>query len=78
MLCWSVNEYFFETESFVLCWGFIGILKIRVGWVLEAMKYYLAIVGNKKRLEDHSPFEVRALVYKILSIKEWDSQENAR
>uniref|UniRef100_A0AAR5P2Q4 Phosphorylase b kinase regulatory subunit n=1 Tax=Dendroctonus ponderosae TaxID=77166 RepID=A0AAR5P2Q4_DENPD len=57
---------------------FRGILKIRVGWVLEAMKYYLAIVGNQKRLEDHSPFEIRSLVYKILSIKDWDPQENAR
>ncbi|KAL1514297.1 hypothetical protein ABEB36_003576 [Hypothenemus hampei] len=55
---------------------FRGILKIRVGWVLEAMRYYLDIIGSKKKLEDHSPYEIRLLVYKILSIKEWDSQKS--
>ncbi|CAH1131091.1 unnamed protein product [Ceutorhynchus assimilis] len=55
---------------------FRGILKIRVGWVLEAMKYYLQIIKNTKKLEDHSPFEIRLLVYKILSIREWTSQDN--
>lgn len=42
------------------------------------MKYYLAIVGSKKKLEDHSPYEIRLLVYKILSIKEWGSQDNTQ
>lgn len=55
-----------------------GILKIRVGWVLEAMKHYLDIIGSKKKLEDHSPFEIRLLVFKILSIKDWDSYESTK
>ncbi|XP_044266154.1 probable phosphorylase b kinase regulatory subunit beta isoform X5 [Tribolium madens] len=54
---------------------FKGILKIRVGWVLEAIKYYLEIFGDKKKLEDHSPYEVRQLLYKVLSIKEWGAKE---
>ncbi|XP_050295730.1 probable phosphorylase b kinase regulatory subunit beta isoform X2 [Anthonomus grandis grandis] len=53
---------------------FKGILKIRVGWVLEAMKYYLSIARTAKKLEDHSPYEIRALVYTILLIGEWDSK----
>lgn len=54
---------------------FRGILKIRVGWVLEAMKYYLKIFGHNKQIEDHSPYEVRQLLYKVLSIKEWANKE---
>ncbi|XP_066258563.1 probable phosphorylase b kinase regulatory subunit beta isoform X1 [Euwallacea similis] len=55
---------------------FRGILKIRVGWVLEAMKYYLSIIGCTKKIEDHSPYEIRLLVHKILSIREWDSDHD--
>lgn len=54
---------------------FSGILKIRIGWVLEAMKKYLVIFNIKKKLEDHSPYEVRQLLHKILSIKEWACKE---
>lgn len=54
---------------------FKGILKIRVGWVLEAIKYYLQISGDVKKIEDHSPYEVRQLLYKVLSIKEWASDD---
>lgn len=54
---------------------FKGILKIRVGWVLEAIKIYLKITNVKKPLEDHSPYEVRQLLYKVLSIKEWAAKE---
>ncbi|XP_072377153.1 probable phosphorylase b kinase regulatory subunit beta isoform X2 [Diabrotica undecimpunctata] len=54
---------------------FKGILKIRIGWVLEAIKHYLKIFGHQKRIEDHSPYEVRQLLYKVLSIKEWGSKE---
>ncbi|KAG5879244.1 hypothetical protein JTB14_017097 [Gonioctena quinquepunctata] len=54
---------------------FKGILKIRVGWVLEAIKYYLNIFKIEKKLEDHSPYEVRQLLYKILSINEWCNTE---
>ncbi|XP_046386371.1 probable phosphorylase b kinase regulatory subunit beta isoform X1 [Ischnura elegans] len=58
---------------------FSGILKIRVGWVLEAMKVYLKIStpakGECKPLEHHSPSEVRLLLHKILSVREWAQQE---
>ncbi|KAJ8947472.1 hypothetical protein NQ318_009775 [Aromia moschata] len=54
---------------------FRGILKIRVGWVLEAIKYYLQIFGHTKKIEDHSPYEMRQLLFKVLSIKEWGPQE---
>ncbi|CAG9854630.1 unnamed protein product [Phyllotreta striolata] len=54
---------------------FKGILKIRIGWVLEAINYYLKIFHNNRKLEDHSPYEVRQLLYKVLSIKDWGSKE---
>lgn len=54
---------------------FHGVLKIRVGWVLEAIKYYLKIFGLNKKIEDHSPYEVRQLLFKVLSIKEWATKE---
>ncbi|XP_028128298.1 probable phosphorylase b kinase regulatory subunit beta isoform X2 [Diabrotica virgifera virgifera] len=54
---------------------FKGILKIRIGWVLEAIKHYLKIFGHQKRIEDHSPYEVRQLLHKVLSIKEWGNKE---
>ncbi|XP_056632018.1 probable phosphorylase b kinase regulatory subunit beta isoform X1 [Diorhabda carinulata] len=53
---------------------FKGILKIRIGWVLEAIKYYQNIFGYKKKIEDHSPYEVRQLLYKVLSIKEYGKE----
>ncbi|KAI4464851.1 phosphorylase b kinase regulatory subunit [Holotrichia oblita] len=54
---------------------FRGILKIRIGWVLEAMKLYLKIKGSSKSLEEYSPYEVRQLLYKVLSINEWANKE---
>lgn len=50
---------------------FRGILKIRVGWVLEAIKLYLKMSGSERPLENHSPYEVRQLLHRVLSIKEW-------
>ncbi|XP_026281117.1 probable phosphorylase b kinase regulatory subunit beta isoform X1 [Frankliniella occidentalis] len=56
---------------------FKGILKIRVGWVLEAMKLYLQMQGQDgKSLENHSPYQVRQLLHKVLSVKDWASNEN--
>ncbi|XP_066991730.1 probable phosphorylase b kinase regulatory subunit beta isoform X2 [Anabrus simplex] len=55
---------------------FKGILKIRVGWVLEAMKLYLTMVSDSKPLESHSPYEMRTLLQKVLSVREWATQEN--
>lgn len=54
---------------------FKGILKIRAGWVVEAMRIYLKITSVKKPIEDHSPYEVRQLLFKVLSIKEWAAKE---
>ncbi|RZF33916.1 hypothetical protein LSTR_LSTR012258 [Laodelphax striatellus] len=48
---------------------FKGILKIRVGWVLEAMKIYLEMNGREAiSLANHSPYQVRKLLYKVLSV----------
>ncbi|KAJ4443780.1 hypothetical protein ANN_05558 [Periplaneta americana] len=71
---------------------FKGILKIRVGivndvadpalcncfcsWVMEAMKLYLQMTSESKSLEDHSPYQVRQLLHKVLSVREWATQEN--
>ncbi|XP_017774293.1 PREDICTED: probable phosphorylase b kinase regulatory subunit beta isoform X2 [Nicrophorus vespilloides] len=55
---------------------FRGILKIRVGWVLEAIKLYLNIRGSERLLENHSPFEVRQLLVKVFSIQEWATKEH--
>lgn len=54
---------------------FRGILKIRVGWVLEAIKLYLRMSGAEKDLENHSPYEIRQLLHRVLSIKEWCRDE---
>lgn len=54
---------------------FRGILKIRIGWVLEAIKLYLQFSGSKKQLEDNSPYELRKLLLKVLSINEWATKE---
>ncbi|XP_075211939.1 putative phosphorylase b kinase regulatory subunit beta isoform X2 [Lycorma delicatula] len=55
---------------------FKGILKIRVGWVLEAIKLYLEMNGkDPKTLENHSPYEVRQLLFKVLSVHKWATSE---
>ncbi|KAJ8679774.1 hypothetical protein QAD02_015561 [Eretmocerus hayati] len=56
---------------------FKGILKIRIGWVLEAMKLYLQMIEKTfKPIENYSPYEVRQLLIKVLTVKEWASDEN--
>ena len=48
---------------------FKGILKIRVGWVLEAMRLYLEIKGDKGTdIENLSPFQVRQLLSRVLTV----------
>lgn len=54
---------------------FKGILKIRIGWVLEAMRLYLKFSHNKRQLESHSPYEVRQLLFKVFSVKDWAAKE---
>lgn len=55
---------------------FQGILKIRVGWVLEAMRLYLLISKAKgSDLDNLSPYEVRQLLHHILTVRDWAREE---
>ncbi|XP_003397457.1 probable phosphorylase b kinase regulatory subunit beta isoform X1 [Bombus terrestris] len=55
---------------------FKGILKIRIGWVLEAIKLYLQMfVKNPKPIENYSPFEIRQFLIKVLTVKDWANNE---
>lgn len=50
--------------------------QIRVGWVLEAMRIYLQISGQKSvDVDNLSPFQVRILLQKVLTVSEWASEE---
>lgn len=48
---------------------FNGILKIRIGFVIEAMKYYLVQCAGESdaRLEGLSPSQIRKLLFKVLT-----------
>ncbi|XP_045512469.1 probable phosphorylase b kinase regulatory subunit beta isoform X5 [Pieris brassicae] len=54
---------------------FRGILKIRVGWVLEAIRIYLELFPNEKKadatLESLSPFKLRTLLQRVLTVSDW-------
>ncbi|XP_044743853.1 probable phosphorylase b kinase regulatory subunit beta isoform X2 [Chrysoperla carnea] len=52
---------------------FRGILKIRVGWVVEAMRRCLLIRGHspQRPVEARSPYEVRQLVNRVLNADGW-------
>lgn len=54
---------------------FKGVLKIRIGWVLEAMRLYLSMSGQTADLENLSPFSVRILLQRILTVSEWANEE---
>lgn len=54
---------------------FRGILKIRVGWVLEAMRLYLEMRGDKIDIENLSPFHIRQLLQKVLTVSQWARDE---
>ncbi|KAI4500038.1 hypothetical protein M0802_004908 [Mischocyttarus mexicanus] len=55
---------------------FKGILKIRIGWVLEAMKLYLEMfVKNPEPIENYSPYKVRQVLIKVLTVKDWANSE---
>lgn len=56
---------------------FKGILKIRVGWVLEAMKLYLTIRGDAGAdIENLSPFQVRQLLQRVLTVSQWAGDDD--
>ncbi|XP_073941999.1 probable phosphorylase b kinase regulatory subunit beta [Choristoneura fumiferana] len=54
---------------------FRGILKIRVGWVLEAIRLYLALFPGEVRagapLESLSPYRLRSLLQSVLTVSDW-------
>lgn len=58
---------------------FKGILKIRVGWVVEAMKLYLEIKGPESgmdaEIENLSPFQIRQLLMTVLTVSQWGSDD---
>lgn len=55
---------------------FRGILKIRVGWVLEAMRIDLQNSGQQNiDLDNLSPFQVRILLQRVLTVREWANDE---
>lgn len=58
---------------------FTGILKIRVGWVVEAMKLYLEIKGDESgmeaEIENLSPFQIRQLLMTVLTVSQWASDD---
>lgn len=58
---------------------FKGILKIRVGWVVEAMKLYLEIkgadAGMDSEIENLSPFQIRQLLNSVLTVNQWASDD---
>ncbi|XP_026821358.1 probable phosphorylase b kinase regulatory subunit beta isoform X1 [Rhopalosiphum maidis] len=55
---------------------FKGILKIRVGWVMEAMTLQLNSGLEKQLLvENLSPYAIRKLLQKIFTVKEWGQRE---
>lgn len=56
---------------------FKGILKIRVGWVVEAMKLYLENnpSGMDAEIENLSPFQIRQLLITVLTVSQWANDE---
>nr|XP_021206842.1 probable phosphorylase b kinase regulatory subunit beta isoform X3 [Bombyx mori]XP_021206843.1 probable phosphorylase b kinase regulatory subunit beta isoform X3 [Bombyx mori]XP_037866538.1 probable phosphorylase b kinase regulatory subunit beta isoform X3 [Bombyx mori] len=53
---------------------FRGILKIRVGWVLEAIRYYLQLFPGEARaacVESLSPYRLRTLLQRVLTVSDW-------
>ncbi|XP_063702613.1 probable phosphorylase b kinase regulatory subunit beta isoform X1 [Culicoides brevitarsis] len=55
---------------------FTGILKIRVGWVLEAMRLYLEIHGDEGAdIDNLSPYQVRQLLHRVLTVSEWANED---
>lgn len=56
---------------------FKGILKIRVGWVLEAMKLYLTMTGDEDAdIENLSPFSIRKLLLRVLTVSLWAADDS--
>lgn len=55
---------------------FKGILKIRVGWVLEAMRLYQNMSGQDETdLDNLSPYQIRILLQRVLTVSEWANDD---
>lgn len=54
---------------------FKGVLKIRIGWVLEAIRLYLNMSGQGSDLDNLSPFSIRILLQRVLTVSEWANDE---
>uniref|UniRef100_A0A0P5Q2D6 Phosphorylase b kinase regulatory subunit n=1 Tax=Daphnia magna TaxID=35525 RepID=A0A0P5Q2D6_9CRUS len=61
---------------------FSGILKIRVGWILNAIRLYLAVPNENtdedcgpESLESRSPSEIRRLLLRVLHLKNWATDD---
>lgn len=54
---------------------FKGVLKIRIGWVLEAIRLYLHMSGQGSDLDNLSPYSVRILLQRVLTVSEWAVEE---
>ncbi|XP_059060592.1 probable phosphorylase b kinase regulatory subunit beta isoform X4 [Achroia grisella] len=58
---------------------FRGILKIRVGWVLEAIRIYLQLFPAEMRaddtLESLSPYKLRTLLQRVFTVSDWADDE---
>lgn len=54
---------------------FKGVLKIRIGWVLEAIRLYLIMSGQGSDLDNLSPFSIRILLQRVLTVSEWANEE---
>lgn len=54
---------------------FKGVLKIRIGWVLEAIRLYLNMSGKGSDLDNLSPYSVRILLQRVLTVSEWAAEE---
>lgn len=53
----------------------IVIFQIRIGWVLEAMRLHLQMVGEESDIENLSPYQVRQLLQRVLTVSQWASEE---
>ncbi|KAI5632587.1 glycosyl hydrolases family 15 domain-containing protein [Phthorimaea operculella] len=58
---------------------FRGILKIRVGWVLEAIRVYIKLFPNEikadAQLESLSPYKLRTLLIRVLTVSDWADEK---
>ena len=58
---------------------FSGILKIRIGFIMDAMKFYLKFKGEiDTKLEALSPSQIRKILFKVLTDQELTTLEKRK